>query len=37
MNKELIDNILHETYDKIYRDFYKTQQPKKGRPKKVKA
>ena len=28
---------LQKTYDKIYKDFYKDQQPKKGRPKKSKA
>jgi len=28
---------LKDTYNKIYKEFYKTQQPKKGRPSKAKA
>ena len=36
LNKDVLDAIkqMQKTYDKIYKEFYKDQQPKKGRPKK---
>jgi hypothetical protein len=39
LKKDTLDEItkLQKTYDKIYKEFYKDQQPKKGRPKKGKV
>jgi hypothetical protein len=39
LKKDILDEIkkMQKTYDKVYRDYYKTQQPKRGRPGKAKA
>ena len=39
LKKDVLDEIkpMQQTYDKIYKEFYKTQQPKRGRKSKVKA
>ena len=37
MEKDVLDEIakMQKTYDKVYKDFYKTQQPKRGRKAKA--
>ena len=38
LKKNVLDEIkqMQQTYDKIYKEFYKTQQPKRGRKAKAK-
>ena len=37
LKKDVLDEIakMQKTYDKVYKDFYKTQQPKRGRKAKA--
>ena len=37
LKKNVLDEIIkmQKTYDKVYKDFYKSQQPKRGRKPKV--